>query len=169
MPPGISRDGWSWPRNGSAMARLQLHTLRQGVHAESTRPSVAGHALGGGCAAQSDLHARIRRIDTLRAEALPGVHAAFSSANCPDVRWYAEQTPCSTRPCASSAMSPLTASQRRLHRRGRAAVYRVEYEPLPFVADLEAALAGRAAHSRAQQFRQRSGAVHAWRSGGRFR
>ena len=35
-------------------------------------------------------HARIRRIDTSRAEALPGVYAVLSSANCPDVRWYQE-------------------------------------------------------------------------------
>ena len=37
-------------------------------------------------------HARIRRIDTSRAEALPGVYAVLSSANCPDVRWYQEQS-----------------------------------------------------------------------------
>src|SRR5207237_752107 len=38
-------------------------------------------------------HARIRRIDTSAAEALPGVHAVLSSANCQAVKWYAEQVP----------------------------------------------------------------------------
>ena len=33
-------------------------------------------------------HARIKRIDTSRAEALPGVHAVLSSANAPEIEWY---------------------------------------------------------------------------------
>ena len=33
-------------------------------------------------------HARIRRIDTSRAEALLGVHAVLSSANAPEIEWY---------------------------------------------------------------------------------
>jgi CO/xanthine dehydrogenase Mo-binding subunit len=37
-------------------------------------------------------HARIRRVDTSRAEALPGAHAVLSSTNCPEVRWYQEQS-----------------------------------------------------------------------------
>src|SRR5687767_2046960 len=35
-------------------------------------------------------HARIARIDTTRAEALPGVHAVLSSANAPAIEWYEE-------------------------------------------------------------------------------
>jgi CO/xanthine dehydrogenase Mo-binding subunit len=35
-------------------------------------------------------HARIARIDTSRAEALPGVHAVLSVANAPDMAWYQE-------------------------------------------------------------------------------
>src|SRR5688572_12567768 len=35
-------------------------------------------------------HARITRIDTTRAEALPGVHAVLSFANAPDIAWYQE-------------------------------------------------------------------------------
>ncbi len=35
-------------------------------------------------------HARIARIDTTRAEALPGVHAVLSSANAPTIEWYEE-------------------------------------------------------------------------------
>src|SRR5438270_7742077 len=35
-------------------------------------------------------HARIRRIDTSRAEALPGVHAVLSAANSPAISWYEE-------------------------------------------------------------------------------
>jgi CO/xanthine dehydrogenase Mo-binding subunit len=33
-------------------------------------------------------HARIKRIDASRAQALPGVHAVLSSANAPDIEWY---------------------------------------------------------------------------------
>src|SRR5919201_5883992 len=33
-------------------------------------------------------HARIRRIDTARAEALPGVRAVICSANTPPIDWY---------------------------------------------------------------------------------
>src|SRR5260221_11411567 len=35
-------------------------------------------------------HARIRRIDTSRAEALPGVHAVVSAANTPEIGWYTD-------------------------------------------------------------------------------
>src|SRR5438105_4112035 len=35
-------------------------------------------------------HARLTRIDTTRAAALPGVHAVLSSANAPDISWYAD-------------------------------------------------------------------------------
>ncbi len=33
-------------------------------------------------------HARIRRIDISRAQALPGVHAVLCSANAPGIEWY---------------------------------------------------------------------------------
>lgn len=33
-------------------------------------------------------HARIRRIDTSRAAALPGVRAVLTSASAPDITWY---------------------------------------------------------------------------------
>ncbi|MBI4060777.1 MAG: xanthine dehydrogenase family protein, partial [Elusimicrobia bacterium] len=35
-------------------------------------------------------HARLRYIDTARAQALPGVHAVISSADAFDIRWYEE-------------------------------------------------------------------------------
>src|SRR5918995_1805926 len=35
-------------------------------------------------------HARIRRIDTSRAEGAPGVHAVLTQANAPDISWYEE-------------------------------------------------------------------------------
>src|SRR5207248_11299905 len=38
-------------------------------------------------------HARIRRIDTTRAEALEGVHAVLSANNSQDVKCYAAQVP----------------------------------------------------------------------------
>jgi xanthine dehydrogenase YagR molybdenum-binding subunit len=35
-------------------------------------------------------HARLTRIDTVRAERLAGVHAVLSSANAPEISWYGE-------------------------------------------------------------------------------
>jgi xanthine dehydrogenase YagR molybdenum-binding subunit len=35
-------------------------------------------------------HARIARIDAQKAQALPGVHAVFTSGNAPDIEWYEE-------------------------------------------------------------------------------
>src|SRR5437763_1065733 len=89
-------------------------------------------------------HARIRRIDTSRAEVLPGVYAVLSSANCPDVRWYQEQSllfdpilrfvgdevaavAAETEDIADDALRLID----------------VDYEPLPFVPDLGAALPAR--------------------------
>ena len=37
-------------------------------------------------------HARIRQLDTAKAEALPGVHAVLSSMNNLDITWYEEKS-----------------------------------------------------------------------------
>jgi xanthine dehydrogenase YagR molybdenum-binding subunit len=86
-------------------------------------------------------HARIRRIDTSRAEALPGVHAVLSSANCADVRWYTEQTPLfdTTLRFVGDEVAAVAAVNGDIAEDALRLI-EVEYEPLPFVADLEAAL-----------------------------
>ncbi|MBV9168869.1 MAG: xanthine dehydrogenase family protein molybdopterin-binding subunit, partial [Chloroflexi bacterium] len=85
--------------------------------------------------------ARIRRIDTSRAEALPGVHAVLSSANAVDVRWYQEQVPLfdqmvrfvGDEVAAVAAINGDVAED-------ALRLIEVEYEVLPFVADLDAAI-----------------------------
>jgi CO/xanthine dehydrogenase Mo-binding subunit len=85
-------------------------------------------------------HARIRRIDTSRAEALPGVRAVLSRANAPQIEWYKDSALfddplrfVGDEVAAVAADSEdIAADAMRL--------IEVEYEPLPFVTDLEAAL-----------------------------
>jgi xanthine dehydrogenase YagR molybdenum-binding subunit len=86
-------------------------------------------------------HARIRRVDTSRAEALPGVHAVLSSANCPEVRWYQEQSLLfdPTVRFVGDEVAAVAAETGDIAEDALRLID-VEYEPLPFVADLEAAL-----------------------------
>jgi xanthine dehydrogenase YagR molybdenum-binding subunit len=85
-------------------------------------------------------HARIRRIATTRAEALPGVHALLSSANAPEVPWY-EDTLVFDRhlrlvgdevAAVAAESDEIAADALRL--------IEVEYEVLPHVTDFERAL-----------------------------
>jgi len=86
-------------------------------------------------------HARVRRIDTSRAEALPGVHAVLSSANCTDVRWYQEQSLLfdphvrfvGDEVAAVAAVSGDVAED-------ALRLIEVEYDVLPFIPDLQTAL-----------------------------
>ena len=90
-------------------------------------------------------HARIRRIDTTAARALPGVHAVITAADVPEVRygaflkdrtlfardvvrWEGELV------AAVAAATPEIAAR-------AAALIEVDHEPLPAVTDLEAAVA----------------------------
>ena len=90
-------------------------------------------------------HARIRRLDTSKAKALPGVFAVITQADVPDVRyglfvkdrtlfakdvvrWEGEVV------AAVAAMTPEIAKR-------AVDLIEVDYEPLPVVLDLEAALA----------------------------
>jgi CO/xanthine dehydrogenase Mo-binding subunit len=85
-------------------------------------------------------HARVRRIDTSRAEALQGVRAVLSAVNAPEIPWYQDSylfehtvrfigdevaaVAADTEDIAADALR----------------LIEVEYEPLPFVVDLAAAL-----------------------------
>ncbi len=91
-------------------------------------------------------HARIRRIDTSRAEGLPGVVAVATHRDVPDLRWgelvqdqrvFAKETVTWVGdPVAIVAAVDLETATR------AAALVEVDYEPLPAVFDPEAALAG---------------------------
>ena len=85
-------------------------------------------------------HARIRRIDTSRAERLPGVHAVVSSTNAAEVEWYEDSRLFDTtlrfageEVAAVAAESPAIAGD-------ALRLIEVQYEVLPFVVSLEAAL-----------------------------
>src|ERR1700704_2824734 len=86
-------------------------------------------------------HARIRRIDTSRAEALPGVHAVLSSANCPEVHWYQEQSLLfdPTLRLVGDEVAAVAADNGDIAEDALRLID-VEYDVLPFVPDLDAAL-----------------------------
>ena len=88
-------------------------------------------------------HARIRRIDTTAARALPGVHAVITAADVPDVRYgaFVRDRTLFARDvvrwegeliAAVAAATPEIAAR-------AAALIEVDLEPLPAVTDLEAA------------------------------
>ncbi len=85
-------------------------------------------------------HARVKRVDTSRAAALPGVHAVISVEDAPEIPFY-ENTVLFERTvryqgdevaAVAAETEDIAADALRL--------IGVEYEPLPFVTDLEAAL-----------------------------
>ncbi|CAA9560084.1 MAG: Xanthine dehydrogenase, molybdenum binding subunit [uncultured Thermomicrobiales bacterium] len=85
-------------------------------------------------------HARITRIDTSRAEALPGVHAVISSANTPQIPWFEDSFVFDTtvryvgdEVAAVAAVSDDVAAD-------ALGLIEVEYERLPHVTELEAAI-----------------------------
>jgi xanthine dehydrogenase YagR molybdenum-binding subunit len=81
-------------------------------------------------------HARIRRIDMSRAAALPGVRAVLTSARAPDITWYQDSLLFdSTVRYIGDEVAAVAADAEDALR-----LIDVEYEPLPFVVDLEAAL-----------------------------
>src|SRR5437660_6154255 len=90
-------------------------------------------------------HARIMRLDTARARALPGVRAVITAADGPDVRYggaLKDETVFARdkvryvgQPVAAVAATTREAAEAAL------AAIDVAYEPLPAVFDVEAALA----------------------------
>ena len=85
-------------------------------------------------------HARIRRVDTSRAEALPGVRAVLSSANAPEIAWYKDSLLFDrTVRFVGDEVAAVAADTEEVAEDALRLI-EVEYEPLPFVIDLEAAL-----------------------------
>ncbi|MCL5951598.1 MAG: xanthine dehydrogenase family protein molybdopterin-binding subunit [Chloroflexi bacterium] len=85
-------------------------------------------------------HARVRRIDTSRAEQLPGVRAVMSKDNAPATPWnnkrpiFDDVARFAGDEVAAVAADTLTIARQALR------LIQVDYEPLPFVLDPEAAL-----------------------------
>jgi CO/xanthine dehydrogenase Mo-binding subunit len=87
-------------------------------------------------------HARIRRIDTSRAEALPGVRAVISSVHpeVPEIEWYKDSFLFDhTVRFVGDEVAAVAADSEEIAEDALRLI-EVEYEALPFVIDLEAAL-----------------------------
>jgi xanthine dehydrogenase YagR molybdenum-binding subunit len=86
-------------------------------------------------------HARIVRIDTSRAEALPSVHAVLSCANAPAIGWYDESFIFDhTLRMVGDEVAAVAAESTEVADDALRLID-VEYQLLPFVSDLEHALA----------------------------
>jgi xanthine dehydrogenase YagR molybdenum-binding subunit len=85
-------------------------------------------------------HARIRHLDTSRAETLPGVHAVLSHANAPAIPWYGQSRVFDpTLRFVGDEVAAVAAESEDIAR-DAVALIEVEYEVLPFVVELDAAL-----------------------------
>jgi CO/xanthine dehydrogenase Mo-binding subunit len=85
-------------------------------------------------------HAHIKRIDTSRAEALPGVHAVLSSSNAPDIAWYKESKLFDqTVRFVGDEVAAVAADTEEIAEDALRLID-VDYEALPFVLDVDAAL-----------------------------
>jgi CO/xanthine dehydrogenase Mo-binding subunit len=85
-------------------------------------------------------HARVTRIDTSAAERVPGVHAVLSSANCPPVHWYKEGSLLfdPTLRFIGDEVAAVAAEAEEIADDALRLI-QVDYEPLPFAPDLDAA------------------------------
>lgn len=86
-------------------------------------------------------HAHIRRLDTTQAEQLAGVHAVLSSANAPDINWYEEACALFSKTVrfAGDEVAVVAAESEEIAQDALRLIA-VDYEPLPFVVDLDAAI-----------------------------
>jgi len=85
-------------------------------------------------------HARLRRIDTTRAQALPGVRAVLSAANAPEIPWYQDSVLFDhTLRFVGDEVAAVAADTEEIAEDALRLID-VEYEALPFVVDLDAAL-----------------------------
>jgi xanthine dehydrogenase YagR molybdenum-binding subunit len=85
-------------------------------------------------------HARITRINTGDAEALPGVHAVINSADAPEIGWYQDSLLFDRTVRFVGDEIAAVAAETEEIADDALRLIEVEYEPLPFVLDLETAL-----------------------------
>jgi CO/xanthine dehydrogenase Mo-binding subunit len=85
-------------------------------------------------------HARIARIDVSRAEQLPGVHAVLSLQNAPEIDWYEEGKLFERTVRFEGDEVAAVAAESEELAEDALRLIEVEYEPLPFVTTIEAAL-----------------------------
>jgi len=85
-------------------------------------------------------HAKIVRIDTSRAETMPGVRAVLSLENAPDIDWYEDGKLFQRTVRFVGDEVAVVAAETEEQADDAIRAIEVEYEPLPFVVDLAAAL-----------------------------
>jgi len=87
-------------------------------------------------------HARVAKLDTSAAEAIPGVRAVLSSRNTDGHSWYEEESPTFSEVCrfAGEEVAAVAADTRECLAEALSAIV-VEYEIKPFVTHAEAAKA----------------------------
>jgi CO/xanthine dehydrogenase Mo-binding subunit len=85
-------------------------------------------------------HARIRRVDTSRAEGLSGVRAVLSTANTPEITWYKDSYLFDRTVRFIGDEVVAVAADTEEIAEDALRLIEVDYEPLPFVVDLAAAL-----------------------------
>jgi CO/xanthine dehydrogenase Mo-binding subunit len=86
-------------------------------------------------------HARVTRIDATKAEKLPGVHAVISSANTPEIPWYGDSFVFDPTVRFIGEEVVAIAAESEEIAGDALRLIEVDYELLPFVTELEAALA----------------------------
>lgn len=132
---------------GASLSKYQGEAHALGLHhyvADLEAPGL----LHGALVLSAHPRARVRRIDTARAAALPGVARVVTAADVPGQRWYgllyadwpgfvAEGEEVR---CVGDVIAAVAAEDERTAR-AAAALVEVDYEPLPPVLDPEAALA----------------------------
>ena len=140
------------PQETDGRVGRPLAKVDAGRMALGTRPYVADLAapgmLHGAVALSRHARARVVRIDTSRARALPGVRAVATAADVPGERWYGllyDDWPGFVAEgeevrCAGDVLAAVAADDRHTAREA-ARLVTVEYEPLPPVLDPVAALA----------------------------
>ncbi|MDP8921441.1 MAG: xanthine dehydrogenase family protein molybdopterin-binding subunit [Chloroflexota bacterium] len=85
-------------------------------------------------------HAQVARIDTSKAEALPGVRAVLSAENAPDIQWYEDSKLFDrTVRFVGEEVAAVAADSEEIAEDALRLID-VEYEPLSFVLDMEQAL-----------------------------
>jgi CO/xanthine dehydrogenase Mo-binding subunit len=85
-------------------------------------------------------HARIRRIDVSRAEGLPSVHAVITAASAPSIPWYSDSYLFDRTVRFIGDEVAAVAAESEDIAEDALRLIEIDYEPLSFVVDLEAAL-----------------------------
>jgi len=136
----------TWGADAQLTIAGQPHTRREGVEKVTGRARYSYDIRQAGQLYATILrsphpHARIRRIDTTQAEALPGVHAVLSSADALDVTWYEEESQLFDEVVrfVGDEVAAVAAESEEIAQDALRLI-EVDYEILPFVVTVEAAL-----------------------------